>query len=137
MLKFLCDMMMNCWWLNYIFVTFIWFWIHMKVFDIFHAHKVQDMTENLIFQFLKKFLRSIFMSYKGLTYNFAISMNGCFTGLMSYRISQIFFALPVTLKIVLVKKSVKNKTCSIFHKTLSKVFLNNFHALNRVRLTIW
>ena len=23
------------------------------------------------------------------------------------------------------------KTCSIFDKTLSKVFLNNFHALNR------
>ena len=34
-------------------------------------------------------------------------------------------------RVVLVKKNVKNKTCSIFDKTLSKVFLNNFHALNR------
>ena len=29
------------------------------------------------------------------------------------------------------KEKNKNKTCSIFDKTLSKVFLNNFHALNR------
>ena len=28
-------------------------------------------------------------------------------------------------------KKKKKKTCSIFDKTLSKVFLNNFHALNR------
>ena len=27
----------------------------------------------------------------------------------------------------MVKKNLKNKTCSIFDKTLSKVFLNNFH----------
>ena len=29
------------------------------------------------------------------------------------------------------KEKFKNNTCSIFDKTLSKVFLNNFHALNR------
>ena len=29
------------------------------------------------------------------------------------------------------KEKFKNKTCFIFDKTLSKVFLNNFHALNR------
>ena len=29
------------------------------------------------------------------------------------------------------EKKKKKKTCSIFDKTLSKVFLNNFHALNR------
>ena len=28
------------------------------------------------------------------------------------------------------KENKKNKTCSIFDKTLSKVFLNNFQALN-------
>ena len=29
------------------------------------------------------------------------------------------------------KEKKRKKTCSIFDRTLSKVFLNNFHALNR------
>ena len=32
------------------------------------------------------------------------------------------------------EKNKKNKTCSIFDKTLSKVFLDNFHALNRSQI---
>ena len=31
-------------------------------------------------------------------------------------------------------EDIKNKTCSSFDKTQSKVFLNNFYTLNRVRL---
>ena len=29
------------------------------------------------------------------------------------------------------KEKKKKKSCSIYDKTLSKVFLNNFHAMNR------